>query len=161
MRVRHTAKALPRKWAKRGSGIIHEADLRVWRHSKIVAKLLVFENRRALRRFWKDLNPPGVSMKGACGVVSRLATYVIPFQGGEEGRHYLAVDPRYFCMIGLAKGWLSMEILTHEALHAAFAYQDRTRRVWDPENGEENLAYPTGRIAAAMLGSLSKAGLVE
>lgn len=70
-----------------------------------------------------------------------------------EGRGAVYVDPRYFCVIGLVRGHLSMEIISHEAVHAGCAYAKRGARApWHDALGfdEEHIAYPAGRIAAAI-----------
>lgn len=57
-------------------------------------------------------------------------------------------------MIGLVYGHLSMEIISHEAVHAGFNFSKRASRApWDrkaQDFDEEGVAYPAGRIAAAI-----------
>ena len=48
----------------------------------------------------------------------------IDVAGGRE-RSTLVCDPRYFAIMGLVLGHLNMEIVTHESVHAAFAYAGR------------------------------------
>lgn len=58
--------------------------------------------------------------KGAFGAVNALAS---------EGRRGLVyVDPKYFCVIGLTTGSLSMEVITHESVHAGFAFAKRHKK---------------------------------
>lgn len=73
------------------------------------------------------------------------------------------VNARYFCIIGLCVGYLGTEVLTHEATHAGYAYAKRVgRNVWGRINDfdEEQIAYPTGRIAAELVRFLRRRELV-
>lgn len=156
MRSRHAATPLPRDWkSKPVPGILLERDIKVRPSSRVYAKLLVFENRADLRRFWtEDLGKEELG-EGCCGAVHPLWRTV------DEGR-IQEFDPRYFCVIGLIKDYLSMEIICHESVHAGYAYAERCRGVKWPGCGEleeEYLAYPTGAISAGINFAVSKAGL--
>jgi hypothetical protein len=168
MRIRPVKKPLPRVWAKNpaAAGFILEADIGVG-HGKLKAKLIVFKNRGCLRAFWRGLyNNCGGELGYRClGAVSGLYCEVLSFKKGVEQKPYLKVDPRYFCVIGLIIGKLSMEVISHEAVHAAFAYVKRkSRSPWDvhaKRHDEEAVAYPAGRIAAAINRALHKAKLYD
>lgn len=102
------------------------------------------------------------------GAVNHLSCERIVFPGKnskKQERHWIEADPRYFCVIGLVKGFLSMEIICHEAVHAGLAYAKRHRRApWDEHIRhfeEEALCYPSGKIAAAINRAIFKAGLYE
>jgi hypothetical protein len=161
MRVRHVKKALPRKWAKKGSGIILEADLKIHRYSRLRAKLIVFESKTAMVRNWKAAS--GHNLKKAAGFVNKLSEHVFSYPGGDKELHTYRCDPRYFCVVGLVKSWLGMEVISHEATHVAYAYQERTRHKWAhaDESPEENICYPAGRAARAIVRALQRGGLLE
>ncbi len=117
--------------------------------ARLAAKLIVVAHPYDLRKFWSDvLGRPDLGA-GCLGAVSALG-YERPTT---KGRSVWVCDPRYFCIIGLCLGHLSMEVLSHEAVHAGFCYaRRRGRDPWNDDRrlGEEDVAYPAGRIAAAM-----------
>lgn len=168
MKVRAIKKPLKRVWARHpaAAGIVLEKDLGVG-HGRLKAKLLVFKNRGCLRAFWRGLHGGlnGALSSYCVGAVNGLYSEVINFRKGIEEKPYLRVDRRYFCVIGLLVGKLSMEVISHEAVHAAFCYVKRKSRApWDvhaKHMDEEAVAYPAGRIAAAINRTLHAAGLYE
>lgn len=153
MRVRHTVRPLPRQWEAMAKdyGLLGELDIRVRQGSRLWAKALMFDSNRNLQRFWRDRLDRGELGRSTKGVVTQLRETVIP----HVGRPHIRVDARYFCIIGLIAGHCGMEILTHESVHAAFAYYKRIRgrtTLWpgSDENEEEDVCYPAGRIATAL-----------
>lgn len=155
MRVIHTKSPLPRIWTNNPQvkGIVLESDLAIG-SSRLRAKLLVFDKAHSLRAFWKAALGRGELGRYCCGAVNGLYREVWSATGKQSGRSHLEVDPRYFCIIGLLKQRLSMEIISHEAVHAAFAYAKRIKRSpWDQQAqhfDEEAICYPAGRIAATI-----------
>jgi hypothetical protein len=158
-RIRHTAKPLPRDWSD-FPGVVAENDIKLTPKSRLAAKLLVFKNRKALNAFWANClgRPMGF---GALGAVNALATEHV----GPEGVAFIECDPRYFCVIGLVIGHLSMEIITHESVHAGFAFANRHKRdFWVPQTDEfceEDVCYPAGRIAKRINAFLYDKGLYQ
>lgn len=154
MRIEH-APPLPRSFGHIAKGLTAEADIYPTPRARLAAKLLVFSSPRALRAFWRDvLEKPDLGA-GCVGAVNALGHEAIDFSDDDDdqGRSRWVCDPRYFCIIGLCLNHLSMEVVTHEAVHAGFCYA--RRRGHDPWNderrlGEEDVAYPAGRIAAAI-----------
>lgn len=163
MRVHHTKRPLPRHFARHPAalGLIAEHDIRM-KHGRLHAKLLIFDKPVSLRAFWKAIR--GVSLgRSALGAVNALAYERINFMRGDES-HSMECDPRYFCMIGLCKTHLSMEIISHEATHAGFAYAKRRKGdAWIAamDFDEEFIAYPAGRIAASINRFLYRKKLYE
>lgn len=166
MRIHHT-RPLPRNFAKHPKGkpyVVHEADIFPTPRARLAAKLLIFAHPHDLRKFWKAVmgTDLGAGCKGAVNALGHSAEKV-----DDQGRSFdkrWVCDPRYFCIIGLCIGYLSMEVVTHEAVHAGFCYA--RRRGHDPWNddkklGEEDVAYPAGRIAAALNRYLHDKGLYE
>lgn len=153
MRLKHSKKSLRRDFKNHSSakGLLHEKDLRIG-SSKLRAKLLIFKNATALRGFWK--NALGHNLGRFClGAVSSLCTNVGTIdRKGNKIHEYVIADKRYFCIIGLIKGHLGAEIVTHEAIHAGYCYIKRIRKTpWDEQIehfDEESVAYPSGLIAA-------------
>lgn len=152
MRVRHTKRSLPRSFRGHPAsyGLITEHDIRM-RCARLRAKLLIFDKPASLRQFWKAVRGSDLG-SSAVGAVNSLAYERVTFRKASEF-HSMECDPRYFCMIGLCKAHLSMEIISHEAVHAGFAYAKRRKGdAWIAAMGfdEEFVAYPAGRIAAAI-----------
>lgn len=119
--------------------------------SRLCAKLLIFNNRKHLRQFWQRVLSQPKLPGNTLGVVNGLIAEV---SEGKTSFHYLSADPRYYCVIGLVRDFLYTEIITHEAVHAAFCYAKRVKRTpWDKEvlkMDEEAIAYPAGKIARAI-----------
>lgn len=155
MKVVRNPKALPRQWSglPHGKLIRYEADLRLGT-SRLAAKLLIFGSRWDMRYFWQhQLKAYAFKGGASLGLVNALATEVIRFTKGVESKPVMHVDPRYFCVIGLVCGHLSMNIIAHESVHAGFCYAKRVgmRNMWAEFNFDEELvAYPAGFIAAAI-----------
>lgn len=140
-------------------GILAEGNLRVHPRGRLRAKLFVFETPAKLRAFWRE--EMGINLGRTClGAVTQLREVVYDPPGKMRNGEWIGrgepvsqrVDPRFFCVIGLAVGeHLRMEILCHESVHAGFAYYQRTQRMeWNIGDGsldEEWIAYPTGAIA--------------
>lgn len=134
--------------------------------TRLKAKLLIFKDNKSLRHCWKHcLEKEDVDLtRDTLGVVSDTATHVINFRKGKQELEYWQTDRRYFCVIGLIKGHLTMEIITHEAVHAAFALVARgKRKQWHNSDNldEEEVCYPAGQIAAAINSFLDKKGLYK
>lgn len=143
------------------SGLLLEKDLKVGDHSRLHAKLLVFDTNKNLRKFWKTITHSKDLGKHTRGAVNGLWSDCTDFKDNKEVRT-LECDPRYFCLIGLLKGSLSMEIICHEAVHAGFAFHIRRSRIPWPgveDLPEEAICYPAGRIASAINRAIDKAGL--
>jgi hypothetical protein len=147
---------MPRSFARlpHAKGLVAERDVKPMRGGKIAAKVLVFENRGAMRAFWKRYS--GYDITRNCGgVVNALCHERIRIdRNGNETSRTLHGDRRYFCMVGLALGDLCAEFITHEAVHAGFCYEKRVKRnVFGKAVGdfdEERIAYPVGRIMAGI-----------
>lgn len=165
MRVVHKKKALPRHWGRLPGAdrALVITDVSVTRHSRLRMKLLVFRSNRDLCRFWR-LTMKSRLCRNTKGVVSSLTERVISFKGEEE-RHRMEVDPRYFAVMALINGYLTAEHITHESVHAGIAYNLRTRGVFDwpgaEDMEEENVAYPIGRIARYVADACRRAGLFD
>lgn len=159
MRFKHSEDALPRSFAGHPEGhrILKEADLKVTDHGRLRMKLLIFKTPRDMCLFWKrglgrDLGDSTMKGYRPLGVVSALACEIRSFKTGTE-QVWQEGDPRYFAVMGLVKGHLNMEIITHESIHAGIAYERRHRKDFWVDIGnldEENICYPAGRIAAAV-----------
>lgn len=163
MRVELLKKPLPRSFARNqhARGLLAECDLRVTRRGRLRAKVLVFRTKGDLHRFWRK--GLGQSLgRGTLGAVNQLAAEVWSFRGGRETTR-LRCDPRYFCLVGLCRTALAVEIVAHEAVHAGYAYARRQRRdifgdVFE-DLDEERVAYPAGRILAGLSRFLHEAEL--
>jgi hypothetical protein len=148
--------------AKGFTGVLLEYDLKI-NYGRLRAKLMVFKNRSSLKASWKRISNQPLS-RGCCGVVNPLSTYVEDYSAGRL-RHRIEGDPGYFCVIGLVHGFLTMEIICHESVHAGFCFaKRRLRSHWDDraeEFDEEAVCYPAGKIARLINKCLDASGLYQ
>lgn len=133
-------------------GLITQHDIAVTRASKLRMKLLVFHSLTSMRAFWSAHMPQPIC-RDTHGVVWDMR-WIVEVDGREVRWE---VDPRYFAVMGLAATKLSMNIITHECVHAAFAYSRRVKPKWpgEPAN-EEAIAYPAGFIGRKVVAHLNK-----
>lgn len=149
MRFVPKKKPLPTSFAGIAKGLKAEIDVPVHRYGRLMAKVLIFKTPAALSRFWKTIlgHDLGKDCKGA---VNALGCQI---ENVRTGKVRMEGDPRYFCVIGLCVGWLGMEVVSHEAVHAGFCYEKRVRRNLFGQAAdfdEERIAYPAGAIAAGI-----------
>ncbi len=143
-------------------GIVLEADIKL-NFTDLKVKLIVFQNFRAMKKCWdRVLREEGLACcKGAVNPLHTLQ--IIPEGKTSKEKRFIAVDPRYVCVMGLLQKHLRMEIICHEAVHAGYAFSGRAKRVWwaDMKKSldQEEVAYPTGIIAAEILKALKKQSL--
>ena len=140
----------------KAKGLILESDVRINR-GRLRLKLLVFRKPAHLIYFWKHALGKASLGKGCLGAVNSLK---ILWDDTVTGKRHQEVDPRYFAIMGLCADHLGMEILSHEAVHAGYAYAQRvgTHSPWHNafDLDEEHLAYPTGRVACEVLRTLRR-----
>jgi len=144
-------------------GLILAHDLSIT-NSRLKAKLLVFETPKDLCAFWRDVLKFKTLGRYTLGAVNSLSISYAP-KAEPLNPQRMEVDPRFFCIIGLCRKHLSMEIISHESVHAGFAFALRKMKApWVKEikdTKEEAVAYPAGRIAAAINRVLHKERLYE
>jgi hypothetical protein len=167
MKVVCNKRALPRVWARaydKEKTLLLEKDIRF---NSLYLKLLVFPSRKAFHNFWDRCHPTAVGGKigSALGAVGSMQCESRSFK---KGRSIMGVDRRYFAVMGLVRGCLGMEIVTHESVHAAYSYAKRVgpRNPWAPVVGtdgldEELVCYPAGRIARLVVNALNEAGMYK
>ena len=118
-----------------------------------------------MRKFYKDvLDLPYAICKRTLGCCSPLTVEHLSFPKGKPEQRFWEVDPRYFCLIALLKDHLRMEIITHECVHAGFAYAARqNQKQWQKGDvmDEEEVCYPAGRIAYSVNLFLHEEGLYK
>lgn len=155
MRLRHTAaQALPRDFSGHAAAqdLIAQCDIGVTPRSRLRAKCLFFGSQRGMRRFWKAMR--GENLSPDClAVVNQLGFERVTFLPGGRERRVWEVDPRYFAIACFSPRALSMEVICHESVHLGCAYTARVAGDFWPgasQHDEERLAYPVGRIAAAI-----------
>jgi len=162
MKVRCLRPGLPKRVSThpKARGIKSAADITI--SGRLALKVVVFEKQRDMVHFWTEvLGKPhlGRKTRGAVNALSHQVTKITP---GKPDRATLWVDPRYFAIMGLVHGHLTMEIVVHESVHAAFCYAKRCKRTpWAhyADFDEEEVAYPAGRIARALNAYLHDEGL--
>jgi hypothetical protein len=173
MKITLYKKGLPRNWGGAAGDRMFEADISLIDmagklRSKLKLKLMVFKNGAQMRafydRFLRDKVGGGLG-RWTRGFVNALAVERFLVQpDGRETNHELNCDPRYFAMMGLTKGNLGMEVITHESVHAAFAYAKRvrTRDMFHGavDHDEESVCYPAGMIAAEVVRRLREGGVM-
>lgn len=154
---------LPLRWKsiKVVKPAIWVGDILATNGSRLRLKLLVFNKLRDLKAFYRWLKP-GMEIGNCRGCCIRLETEVIDFKDGKHERNYLRCDPRYYAVMCLLRHHLTTNIIVHEAVHAGIALAERSTKVWDRSgNWEEQLCYPTGRIAAEIVRALRQDGLID
>ena len=138
-----------------------EFDVKI---GSLSAKVIVFKTPRDLKKFW-NAGMNNMQRLGKGRVLGAATGLYCEVFSGKSGKSHLEVDPRYFCFIGLTRKNLSMECISHEAVHAAFCFAKRkSRNPWDiyaKTHDEEAIAYPAGRIAAVINRKLHKLGLYQ
>lgn len=166
MKLIHAKKSLPRRWVGHpaAKGIVFEKDIAITPRARLRLKLLVFSRTQDLRRFWKAGLRRGDLGRGCLGAVSCLGSSVFRFTPKHpDGLEHIEADRRYFAVVGLCLGHLGMEIITHESVHAAFAFAKRSQRTpWEAHAksfDEESICYPAGRIASLINRALGGADL--
>ena len=168
MIVRCNKESLPRCWSKAYptvDRILLEKDIGL---NSLYMKLLVFPTVKELRHFWSAAGATchGGGVKKAMGIVSHLQAESRDYSKSDCPDPVLNVDRRYFAAMGLAKGYLGMGVITHECVHAAFAYANRTkaRNPWAhfaDRLDEELVCYPAGVIARLVVTALRDSGMFE
>jgi hypothetical protein len=158
MQIRFSARPLPSDWStlSGSEGIVFSGDVRVSSRSRLRAKILVFRDLADLQRFWRlglgHRKPPEDTVQAVVNGLTSIITFHSP-KGSPKIPPVWQIDPVYFCVAGFVLGNLNMNCITHESVHAAYAYARRVagRKSWpDKEDPEEHVCYPAGRIAAAI-----------
>lgn len=126
---------------------------------RLRAKVLLFDKQATMRTYWRRYAHHGLG-RGFLGAVNALRYSRTDFFTGGGERDTECVDRRYFCMIGLLKGHLTLPVVMHEAVHAGFCFAKRqARSSWDAQAlsfDEEAVAYPAGLIAEGLIDLLAK-----
>lgn len=154
MRLIHRKKGLPLWFVDRPgrSDIIIESNLTVGT-TRLRAKFVVFPDEAALRKFWKREKISRNDLGARCpGAVNGLCYQATDYDTkGKASNARLVADARFFCIIGMVRGFFNVEIIAHEAGHAGFCYARRVQRTpWDHHAkrfDEESICYPAGIIA--------------
>ena len=129
-------------------------DVELHRHARLAAKVILFRKRSEMLSFWKKFF--GTTLGKTCsGVCRPIVTHVVKPDGSE----LLEVDPRYYAVIGLCLERLTFEVIVHESIHAGFAYSNRKAgrfewRIDEDDLNDEEVCYPSGRIASAIIRTL-------
>lgn len=143
-----------------------ESDVAPAPITRLRVKLLVFDTRANMRRFWNHVLKNSRLGFGCCAAVNALACEKIIIDGnGLESKPVMEVDPRYCCVVGLCVRDLCFEVICHESVHAGFAYAKRvqSRNMWAGkfDLDEEAICYPAGHIASAINRLLFKHNLYD
>ena len=168
MRKKIVSRVPSATWDRVSGGASYSTDIRVTPRGRLKMRLLVFETPAKLRSYWGKLR--GGKFGGLCqgtrGAVNSLGREVLEY--GKNGKlvgQWIEVDGRYFAVMGLVRGYLGMEVVTHESVHAGIAYYDRSkgRLQWSRDDAlpEEDLAYPIGIIAKKVVIALEKGGFYD
>jgi hypothetical protein len=145
--------------------MLAQGDVRI-NTGRLRAKVLVFRTTRDLNHFWQKVLRKGHLGRRCLGAVQSLSYCTLRYdKAGTLTRHTLDVDRRYFCVIGLVTGHLSMRVITHEAVHAAYCFNARSSRNFWHRHAErfheEAMAYPVGEIASAIVNFLLRAKMLD
>lgn len=165
MRFTYRKKGLPRR-VKRlvTQGFCFSCDIYVDEPDAPMAKVIVFKNRKSMRHFYANVIPkyrgPDPLDVGCQGCVNKLIVAQVDPHTSEVVS--VQVDRRYFCIVLLVEGFLSNEVILHEAVHVGFAWDYRTQgvsRYSVADMSEENVCYPAGLFADALLKIIEEEGL--
>lgn len=163
--IRRATTPLPKNWGglPGAEGLVCSGDVTVTRGSSLRAKILVFKNSPAMRRFWRlGISRPPLTrdILAVTSDLSSIAEFTRPKVGARRPPE-LRVDPRYFCAVGFTLDNLSVGVITHESIHAAIAYLRRVDyKKWpDSHDSEECICYPAGHIASGISKILSDNGI--
>lgn len=151
MKLHYRPKGLPRRVV--AEGIVAQTDITI-HEGYPQAKVLVFENRKAMRTFYrKDFRQfLNVEKTRPARLCTRAAAAVSKLWTGNDKKEL--VDRRYFCLVLLVQGDLGIEVLTHEAVHVGFAWDFRTDGegpLAEQNMREENVCYPAGIFARKLV----------
>jgi hypothetical protein len=154
---------LPTRWPG-FKGLIAQGNLRITR-GHLRAKLLIFETPADMQRYWRKRMGNNLG-RGCLGAVNSLRRTVYWCEKGKPDKVVrIEVDSRYYCVIALCRKHLTMRIISHECVHAGYAYaKRRTRAPWHVEClrfDEEMVAYPAGELARAIVIFLERNGFYE
>jgi hypothetical protein len=163
MKVRH-GEPIPRCFRDHPAGgkIAAEVDIKLHsvdlaahtsreRPGRLAVKLLIFKNPKDMAVFAR--RALGVNNDDCAGFVHELGYERHHFEPGKPVDKTHIVDPNYTCVMALnQETGLSMEVITHESVHAGFFHARRSRMVWPNQKNcpDEAVCYPAGRIAAAI-----------
>lgn len=155
-------------------GLVSTCDIRVGtlKRNGQTAKVAFFKDKASMKHFYDNILPyyRGINehtkacrklSRRAAGLVNKLA---IVYTSSDGKRSYDEVDRNYFCLVCLVEGFLTAEILCHEAVHVGFAWDHRFQEdseFRDRNNQEENVCYPAGVFLDQTLRHIKSAGLRE
>lgn len=126
--------------------------------SALRLKLLVFKAPKAMRAFWHQYVNETWLDDGCLGAVSSF------YKKCEkpDGYVYYGVDARYYAIMGLCANACTMEIISHEAGHAAMSFARRKTRAFKARHDElpeEAWCYPLGKLTYQIADALGSVGL--
>lgn len=134
-----------------------DKDIEPWPGSRFKIRLVVFDGLRSMLAYGRSL---GAKMFDSDNAFVYTGAGFYPATRDRPRQFY--ADSKYFCVMVFHVRALSLELITHESVHAGFAIAKR--RVRDPwrhlfKDPEEWVAYPAGRIMEAVTNELRKSGL--
>jgi hypothetical protein len=159
------ASRLPTNWNRMrtyGRLIKHACDIRLDATKRLRLKVLVFKSNSDLRAFWAG----ALKNRGICRMTNACVTELVAHAYGPPNYDVITrrdVDARYYAVMGLiSKRSMSLEIIAHESVHAAYAYDNRLGKrnpfIERPGNDEERICYPAGKITELVYGWLKDVG---
>lgn len=144
-------------------GLLWAGDVRIVSRRLPALKVIVFKCRLHMRRFWKEhLKSDLTDFRGAVNYLSHTS---IKFdKDGREHPPVRFVQPRYVAVMGLVKGFITYEIIVHECVHAAEAWDERFPNYPWPGAEDlpmESICYPAGKFACQIIKHLTLEGLMN
>lgn len=134
------------------SDLVYFFRAKPYRKGTLYARVFVFQNRRSMREYakqYKDIVKPS------------LCAYV------DEARIFRTRDNKRLpiaCDIHLCVGYLDLNTISHECVHAAMDIVKRKYpKAWREERDgvEETVAYTQANLLVKIVLSLKKAGLLD
>jgi hypothetical protein len=122
-----------------------EYHIPIHRKSKMAVRVIVFDSRESMKEFFEiQLGRPKSATRDTRALCSDLSWK----EGYDDGSSKMIYDKTYVALICFVENDLDVELIAHEAVHAAHAFSNRTNLEWPDQkrSPEEAIAYPVGII---------------
>lgn len=159
--IKRTKKLLPKicanrpKWRKK---IVAEYLVTIHPKSKLKVKVLVFDKHSSLREFFTtQLKRVG----DICQYTKACCTNNSWQRVEDDGTvSEVIYDRNIAAILCLIEGRIDLEVISHECVHAASCFAERTHLRWpyQDEQPEESIAYPVGRLTHSIAAVLLRDG---
>lgn len=136
-------------------GSIVECNFRYHKRDKFMGKFIILDTRKRMQGVGNSLSIKKKNDRLSSRTLGAINNFLIPSR--RKGGGYYA-DPIYFCLIILNLGDLTVDTVTHESVHAGYAYSYRSpkKAPHGDKNHEENVCYPAGFVSELIENTIRK-----